>query len=453
MYGWPDSRQNWNTATQYKITVSAETGGNYTVKVYSANPLTEPSKSYLLGNFSKVDLSLASEVVVDGPYTLQNIYVGIENGSEYSSKTVVLDGATKFSVNFAKDEIMPGKLPSATKMSYFLAYEIVDSAATYLDYNDVILEVVHVSGEATADVKLRAVGALEEMSVHYRDASGVQELFYEAHQAFGYRRTDILINVESGEHSYRTPISYSGLNVGADFSILKDARRFFVKVPSLNEEMEFAIWPDTEDYYGIPAYCMVVANPQWDWVSEKDAIEKRHRSFPAWVKGYHIYNSWWDTLWDPHKLLLIEDGETYRPDFDYEDMIYSLSDIHASADTVADISYERLRPYANAEIGANIAFVLIGRNYGRIRISLERTDGGVFEWYPVGDDGKYRAYVDVYDRNINVDAGVDCDAEACHILISTKTMQQIINEKANLHVVFDKKETSTTINSVWIRER
>lgn len=454
MYGWPDANQNWNTATQYKIGVSVEEPGDYTIRVYSANPLAEPNKAYLLGEF-ETPIEGSTEVTVDGPYTLESIYVGISNVGQFSAKSIAVNGQAKLSASFSKDDMMPGMLPLATKMSYFLAYEIVDSAATYLDYNDIVLEVIHVSGEDKATVKLHAVGAKEEMKVFYReDRSGDNKvLFEDAHRAFGYHKTETLVNVESGNHNYRTPITYRDLNVGKDFSILEHANRFKVTVPSVNDDMEFSIWPNTEDYRGIPSYCMVVANPQWDWVSESDAIEKRHRSFPAWVKGYRIYNSWWDTVWDPHELLLIEDGETYRPDFDYLDMIYSYSDVQEMGDTIADISYERLRPYAETEIGANIAFVLIGRNQGRIKISLERTDGGIFEWYPVGEDGKYRAYVDVYDKSINIDAGVGRNAEACHILISRKTMQQIINERANLHVIFEPLDTRTTINSVWIRER
>lgn len=455
MYGWPDPLQNWNTAMQYNVNLAVEGGGQWNLKVYTADPVTDPSKSYTLGNFD-VDASDGTcKAVVDGPYTLRNIWIGIGNGNVCAMKPVAVEGKSRIDVSFDKDELQPGQLPIASKMSYFLAYEIVDSAATYLDYNDIILEVIHSSGEDVAVVRLHAVGAKEEMKVSYRKEKQAEStvLFENAHSAFGYHNTEMLVNVETGEHNYRTPIIYGELNVGKDFSILEHASRFIVTVPSVNETMEFKIWPNKEDYLGVPSYCMVVANPQWDWVSEKDAIEKRHRSFPAWVKGYRIYNSWWDTVWDPHELLLIEDGETYRPDFDYLDMIYSYSQVKAMGDTIADISYERLIPYAETKIGANIGFAIIGRNNGRIKISLERTDGGVFEWYPVDEDGRHRAFVDVYDERINVDAGVGCNAEACHILISTKTIQQIINERANLHVIFEPLDTRTTINSVWIRER
>mgnify|MGYP004449129573 FL=1 len=118
-----------------------------------------------------------------------------------------------------------------------------------------------------------------------------------------------------------------------------------------------------------------------------------------------------------------------------------------------DISYERLSPYYDTEIGVNLTFVIVGRNEERIKILLERTDQGDFEWYPKGSDGVSRAYVDVYDKSVNVDAGVGCYAEACHVLITRKTIREIVENQVNMKVICENNDTETRINSVWIKAR
>lgn len=449
MYGWPHSAQNWNTAAQYKLSVAVEEGGAWSLRVFTANPYKEAAKSYLIGDFS-IDTAESDtvEVLVDGPYTLQSMYVAIGNGTSVAGIDVVPDKDFCVEAFFENKDMRRGTLPSTTSMSYFIIYEVADSSNTYLDYNDIVLEVAHVSGRETADVKLRAVGAKVEMNVSYDEDDGSSTMLFEnVHKVFGYLRSDKLINVESGQHDIRTPKLYSNLNVGKDFSILQHAYRFVVTLTEKKKWGQFAVFPNREVFYGIPANAICVANPKWDWVSETDAVEKRHKSFPFWVLSYHLYNTWWDSLWDPHELVLMKDGKTYQPDFDYTDLIYDAPTLEQMGDSIPNISFERLMPYTNTEIGANIGFSITGRNQGKIKISFERTDGGIFEWY------EDLAYVTVQDRNFGVDAGIDCYAEACHILLSTKTMQQIVDTKSALRVIFDPGETETRINSVWIRER
>lgn len=454
-YGWPDSRQTWKTAIQYKVTVNVENGGVWNLKVYSADPVKEPKKAYLLGNF---DVNIDTEtgkanVLVDGPYTLSSIYVGISDGDVYAAKSVATSEDGLIDVSFEEEEFAQGTLPSAPKMAYMIAYEIVDSASTFLDFNDIVLEVTHVSGEETANLRLRAVGAKEAMKISFKGDDKETVLYKDAHYAFGYHNPNFLINVESGDHKYRTPIKYNNLNVGKDFSIVEDAYRFVVSVAAGKKKShEFYVWPEIKEYYGLPANAVLVANPNWDWVSEGGKVERKHKSFKFWAQTYHLYNQWWDDIWDPHALVIQSDG-SYRPDFDYEQMIYGVNDLKKTGGKVPDISWQVFDSYTKAEIGVNISFVLVGRNNGRIKISMERSDGGLFEWYPTDEDGVSRAYVDVYDKNMNVDTGAGTESEACHILLSTKTIQQIINQRATLRVTFDAGETETQINSVWIRER
>lgn len=453
-YGWPDSRQTWKTAVQYKVSVEIENGGAWNLKVYSADPNKDAKRAFLLGSF---DINAnpetgKAEVLVDGPYTLQTIFVGIGDGDVFATKSVENTSDAHIEVPFTEEDFQKGSLPSAPKMSYMIAYEVVDSATTYLDYNDIVLEIEHVSGEETADLRLRAVGAKEEMKISFKGDDAETVLFKDAHYAFGYHKTSVTVNVEPGAHTDRRPIKYNGLHVGKNFSIIEDACRFVVTVSEKKKDHEFFVWPNIAEYNGLPPHAVLVANPNWDWVSEGAKVERNHKSFKFWVQNYHLFNQWWDNLWDPHKLISESDG-SYKPDFDYEDMIYGINDLKKNGGTIPEISWQVFTPYAKAEIGVDIGFVLIGRNNGRIKISLERSDGGLFEWYPTSEDGVSRAYVDVHDKNYNIDAGEGNEEESCHIVLSTKTIQQIINSRSTVRVIVDAGETETQINSVWIRER
>ena len=450
-YGMPDLRQDWNTAAQYTLNVSVVGGGNWNVKVYSGNPVTEVTKSYLLGNFNK-DLGQEAEILCDGPYTLQHICIGVENGEVYAMKDIDCKDTKTVAVEFTEEDFVPGSLPEATKMSYIFAFEVADSSK--IDYNDIILEVVHVSGESTADVKLRAVGLVYPAYIVYEDETAITEILPEAHNAFGYHNTNIVVNVDTESHNYRSPIVCQDLYVGENFSVVENASRFGVTMPSSEKTIKFSMWPNTEECLGLPSYCILIANPRWDWASEGEWIETNHRHFPAWAREYRVYNSWWDTTWDPLELLLMPDGKTYRPDYDFTDLIYDFNDLKRQRGLkVNDISYERLSPYYDTEIGVNLTFVIVGRNEERIKILLERTDQGDFEWYPKGSDGVSRAYVDVYDKSVNVDAGVGCYAEACHVLITRKTIREIVDNQVNMKVIFENNDTETRINSVWIKAR
>ena len=197
-YGWPDERQTWNTAIQYSLNANIEMSGTWTMLVYSADPLEESRKSYILGRYT-VDAAEAmpTDLKFDGPYTLESVCVGISNGTVSSRKNIATNSQAKIEVTFTEEDMQEGGLYYAPDMSYLLAYEIVDTLSNYLDFNDIVLEVEHVSGEETANVKLRAVGAKQEMQVRYINGDEKIVLFEEAHAAFGYLNVERLVNVET----------------------------------------------------------------------------------------------------------------------------------------------------------------------------------------------------------------------------------------------------------------
>lgn len=451
-YGWPDSRQTWNTSTQFQVAAEIEKDGNWELKVYTANPNTNPEKAFLIGRFDVASMQ-TDKVLVDGPYTLQSVYVGVENGTVCAQKEVEVSNQNLVDVIFYNEDFVEGKLPDVPKMSYFLVYEIVDSISTFLDYNDVVLEIVHVSGEETADIKLHTAGALEEMRVLYRQDDADIILYDDVHGAFGYRTPDYLINVNPGFHRFRMPIERNLVPLGKEFTVTNDASNFIVQLKHKKQiGLELSLNPNMKDCLGLPSNAILISNPTWDWTSEGASMLEAQRSFPFWLSTYHLYNDWWDSLWDPHELVIEEDG-SYRPDFDYKDMIFGIEDIAKNGDLVPEIGYQSFLPYVNGKIGVNLGFVIVDRDMQPVKIMLERTDGGLFEHYPLDEDGICRAFVDVYGEDMNVDAGMGCRAESCHILLTTKTIQQIINERCSIRVKFHSEAKDAKINSVWIKNR
>lgn len=100
-FGDVDPNHNFNTAGLAKLGVTINFPGEYTVKVYTANPRYESSKCYLLGQFDKV--SAGYHIFnCDVPVTLEYIYIGIidKDNNRMIQPAVLKDG--KASVEFGQ---------------------------------------------------------------------------------------------------------------------------------------------------------------------------------------------------------------------------------------------------------------------------------------------------------------------------------------------------------------
>lgn len=103
MFTTVDPNQNWNTATRASIDVNIAFEGEYTVKVYTANPRYSENEVYLLGQYDNVSAGRKS-FICDVPSTLDYVYVGIidKNKNRMILPGEVKDG--KVSVNFGGQE-------------------------------------------------------------------------------------------------------------------------------------------------------------------------------------------------------------------------------------------------------------------------------------------------------------------------------------------------------------
>ena len=76
-YGWPNEKQDWKTAVRYRVDVNVDGGGVWNIKVFSADPVENPRKAYLLGSYGVNVMDGECSVYVDAPYTLRSLFVGI----------------------------------------------------------------------------------------------------------------------------------------------------------------------------------------------------------------------------------------------------------------------------------------------------------------------------------------------------------------------------------------
>ena len=166
-YGITDERQDWLTAAVFSITAKIEMETeNLNIVVYSGNPYSEVSV-YKLASYKRQGQEITFDF--DGPYTLSEVYVGVETGSRFALKRVSVS-SEKAAVSFSSSDFEKGSLPEAQDMSYIFAYEVGDTLGVF-DFNDIILEVRHVSGERTADVMLRAIGVEQPVEVSFGSKS------------------------------------------------------------------------------------------------------------------------------------------------------------------------------------------------------------------------------------------------------------------------------------------
>lgn len=443
-FGEPHELQTWNTATQLTVNLEIGKDGTFDVSFFSANPNTDHGKSFLLGKFSAVDGKHTSTFKVDAPYTLQSLYVAIEQNEKMSLGCAdIIDD--QVSVSFIEQELVEGTLAKVDDMTYLLAFEVGDTLG-HFDYNDVILGIKHVSGQETADIEVMAIGAKLKMALSYETESDKTELSANLFNVYGINNLRHTINVTSGKLHEIATRGFEGFAVGKDFSIAKDAGRFVLSVTYSDKEKDQEI--RLNDYAGqiesTPSNVLLIANPTWTWTYEGQEFAKAFPAFTFWMQSLRLYNDWWDNLWDPRDLVL--NGDSYQPNYDFDNLLCSAADIEQNNGECPLISYEKLKDYASEDNGIDIAFSVVGRNSSNIRISVERNDGGRFQWY------RDAAIVDMVGANSNVSYGGG-NAEAGLVILTKDDVTTLIKNKGTLKVIFDKKDSQTTLNSVWARRR
>ena len=204
------------------------------------------------------------------------IVIGFEDANAYNSQdfdyndcVFVLDG------NFDED-IIPDPIPEEDpkENSWIIACEDLGSTDDY-DFNDVVFEVKHVSGETTATVTPLAAGGVYASHITYD--YGTKE-FGETHEllgsSVGANGLYPMINT--------TSITATGkpqtITVDTDFSVAEDMGGFGIRVntgTSLSAILISAPSTGTApQMFCVPA--------TWSWPKERIGIEEAYPSFSNW---------------------------------------------------------------------------------------------------------------------------------------------------------------------------
>ena len=204
------------------------------------------------------------------------IVIGFEDANAYNSQdfdyndcVFVLDG------NFDED-IIPDPIPEEDPVanSWIIACEDLGSTDDY-DFNDVVFEVKHVSGETTATVTPLAAGGVYASHITYD--YGTKE-FGETHE---------LLGKSVGANGFYPMINTSSITatgkpqtitVDTDFSVAKDMGGFGIRVntgTSLSAILISAPSTGTApQMFCVPA--------TWSWPKERIGIEEAYPSFSNW---------------------------------------------------------------------------------------------------------------------------------------------------------------------------
>lgn len=204
------------------------------------------------------------------------IVIGFEDAPTYNSQdfdyndcVFIIDG------NFDED-IIPDPIPSVEPKpnAWIIACEDLGSTDDY-DFNDVVFEVKHVSGETTATVTPLAAGGVYASHITYD--YGTKE-FGETHEllgsSVGANGLYPMINT--------TSITATGtpqtITVDTDFSVAKDMGGFGIRVntgTSLSAILISAPSTGTApQMFCVPA--------TWSWPKERIRIEEAYPSFSNW---------------------------------------------------------------------------------------------------------------------------------------------------------------------------
>ncbi len=230
-----------------------------------------------------------------------NMYLSFEDwnyatGSDHDYNDIVLkletDNNTPYPLIIDKDsEVNP--------LVYIVACE--DLGGTYdWDFNDVVFGIEHVSGQTKARVKLLAAGGTLPVNIKYNNDdikftrngnSNITDL----HKAFGDGYEETPINV--GDVTL-TPVYSNEFTVDAnEFSVISDASQFKVHV-KYNDGTESSTigLPNSNDTETKAPQAFLIADPNWQWPSEKQCITEKYPEFTSWVADADK-TSWCGSVW------------------------------------------------------------------------------------------------------------------------------------------------------------
>lgn len=179
----------------------------------------------------------------------------------------------------------PDPDPDPEAQSWILAVEDLGETDDY-DFNDIVLEVSHVSGETKAIVKALAAGGIMEIKVKYNGSYLSND---HVNKWFGESDHTKMLNTQSGIIATHDGIE---IEVPEDWTLTDENMGGFVFEVTKADGTVTAIRPTSAKSQNqgeeIIAPLMICVPGDWEWPIERTSIEDAYPGFKDWVSNSNV---------------------------------------------------------------------------------------------------------------------------------------------------------------------
>lgn len=258
-------------------------GSNMTVEEYAKEPLL-----YFMGfGYKRPDGTV-------------DTFVGAEDGNDHDMNDIM------FIANGHFEEDLPvlheGSTPDdpfdeePEAQSWIVAVEDLGNSDDY-DFNDVVLEVKHVSGETKAQVRMLAAGGrlLSRVGIRLDGASEATMLNAGNHVNAWFGENDHSVFINVGYEEDRIQDGWIEIDVPADFTMTENMGGFVVEVEQTDGKVHtIEALPRNDDNVATTPW-MICVDGSWSWPCERISIETAYPAFKEWLGDHTKSTDWWKT--------------------------------------------------------------------------------------------------------------------------------------------------------------
>lgn len=295
-YGNIATSHPWHNAAKYSLNVTLPVcEKNITVSIYTADPSSNSSNAIKLAEYADLQPSQTHVLKFEGIGGLQEVYLAIQAGGNTNVTKASLSNAS------VKIDAAPSDYTRlySTDMQYIIAFEDL-GVAIDMDYNDFVLGVTRVMGTELLKVRIWAVGSTVCGWAYYDK----QMLFEqrELHDRVGISTSTTMNTFASGNlftvanrkaSKYQLdvyPELQQTVKVDADFSVIDNLGAFKIMTAATTstpvDEQKTSQVPTK---LGQCPFAIMIADPYWEWPTEKTEIGKAYSDFASYVANPALY--------------------------------------------------------------------------------------------------------------------------------------------------------------------
>lgn len=189
-------------------------------------------------------------------------------------------------------------------MIYIVACEDLGGTEDW-DFNDIVFGIKHVSGQTKATVCLLAAGGVLPAEIYFNEdkvtfgASNKTEVHdvFDVDLENAEKAADKMVN--TGVGVTRNAVDSNPLTVSAQaFSVFTDANQFRISVKYEGDADYSKASIGVPDRKGeAAAQAFLIADPEWEWPTERQKISFKYPEFNTWVKDLQNAKNWTNTVW------------------------------------------------------------------------------------------------------------------------------------------------------------